>query len=41
MGEGRRGGGKRGTSGPKRLKSGPDRHRPEICGPSNGRHKVA
>ena len=26
---------------PKRLKSGSDHHRLEICGPSNGRHKIA
>ena len=26
---------------PKRLKSGSGHHRLEICGPSNGRHKIA
>ena len=26
---------------PKSLKSGSGRHRLEICGPSNGRHKIA
>ena len=37
-GEGRRG---RGSVMPKRLKSGSGHHRLEICGPSNGRHKLA
>ena len=36
-------GGRRGRGGvmPKRLKSGSGHHRLEICGPSNGRHKIA
>ena len=44
MGGGRGEGGGRGRGGvlPKRLKSGSGHHRHgEICGPSNGRHKIA
>ena len=26
---------------PKRLKFGSGHHRPEVCGPSNGRHKLS
>ena len=33
--------GERGGVMPKRLKSGSGHHRLEICGPSNGRHKIA
>ena len=43
-GEGKEGGGGGGGRGgilPKRLKSGSGHHRLEICGPSNGRHKLA
>ena len=39
-GRGEGGGGKGGVM-PKRLKSGSGHHRLEICGPSNGRHKIA
>ena len=37
------GGGKGGRGGvmPKRLKSGSGHYRLEVCGPSNGRHKIA
>ena len=35
------GGGERGGVLPKRLQSGSGHHRLEICGPSNGRHKLA
>ena len=38
------GGGREGGRGgvlPKRLKSGSGHHRLELCGPSNGRHKLA
>ena len=35
------GGGGRGGVMPKRLKSGSGHHYLEICGPSNGRHKIA
>ena len=40
---GRGGGGKGGRGGvlPKRLKSGSGHHRLEMCGPFNGRHKIA
>ena len=37
----RPGGGGRGGVMPEGLKSGSDHHRLEICGPSNGRHKIA
>ena len=40
-GEGGKGGGRRGGVLPKRLKSGSGNHRLDMCGPSNGRHKVA
>ena len=42
-GGGGRGGGQGGGGGvlPNRLKSGSGHHRLEICGPSNGRHKLA
>ena len=42
-GRGREGGGGGGRGGvmPKRLKSGSGHHRLKICGPSNGRHKIA
>ena len=42
-GGGERGRGEEGRGGvmPKRLKSGSVHHRLEICGPSNGRHKIA
>ena len=36
----RPGGGREGAL-PKRRKSGSGHHRLEICGPSNGRHKLA
>ena len=35
------GGGGKGGVMPKRLKSGSGHHRLEICGPSNGHHKIA
>ena len=40
-GEGEGGGRGRGGVVPKRLKSGSGHHRLIICGPSNGRHKIA
>ena len=40
-GKGGRGGGGMGGVMSKRLKSGSGHHRLEICGPSNGRHKIA
>ena len=42
-GRGEGGGGEGGRGGlmPKRPKYGSGLHRPEICGPSNGRHKIA
>ena len=40
-GEGEKGEGGRGGVLPKGLKSGSGHHRLEVCGPSNGRHKLA
>ena len=40
-GEGRGRAGGRGGVLPKTLKAGSGHHRLEICGPSNGRHKIA
>ena len=40
-GRGKGGGAGRGGVMPKRLKSGFGHHRLEMCGPSNGRHKIA
>ena len=42
-GRGAEGGGEKGGGVvmPKRLKSGPGHYRLEICGPSDGRHKIA